>query len=98
MNKETVEIAAEQYAQGNTLEYAYMQEIPAFIAGAAWQKEQSFTLEQMIEAITYGFEYHRDSMHNNQDVPNGNKLQWILGKYMPPEKHEDFIIRFGDTK
>jgi hypothetical protein len=43
MNKETVEEAAEQYAQGNTLEFAYLQEIPAFKAGAEWQKEQSAT-------------------------------------------------------
>jgi hypothetical protein len=43
MNKETVEQAAEQYAQGNTLEFAYLQEIPAFKAGAEWQKQQSTT-------------------------------------------------------
>ena len=43
MNNQTVEQAAEQYAQGNTLEFAYLQEIPAFKAGAEWQKEQSCT-------------------------------------------------------
>jgi hypothetical protein len=43
MNKETVEEAAEQYAQGNTLEFAYLQEILAFKAGAEWQKGQSAT-------------------------------------------------------
>lgn len=43
MNNQTVEQAAEQYAQGNTLEFAYLQEIPAFKAGAEWQKEQSAT-------------------------------------------------------
>lgn len=66
--------------------YEYM-----FEQGVNWQKERSFTLEQMLEAITYGFQYHRDSMHDNQDVPNGNKLQWILGKYIDPLKHKEYI-------
>lgn len=38
-----LEMAAEQYTAGNSLEYAYMQEIPAFKAGAEWQKQQSAT-------------------------------------------------------
>jgi hypothetical protein len=62
-----------------------------FKAGTEWHKEQSFTLEQMFEAITYGFEYHRDSMHNEQDVPEGNKLQWILGKFRHPLTHPSII-------
>lgn len=36
----TVEEAALKYSEGSHLEYAYIQEIPAFIAGAEWQKEQ----------------------------------------------------------
>lgn len=46
--------------------------------------EKQFTLEQMREAIKYGFTYHRDSMNDDIDVPDGNKLQWIIGKYIPP--------------
>ena len=48
MNKETVEEAAERYAEGNSLEFAYLQEIPAFKAGAKWQKEQSDSLLQKV--------------------------------------------------
>ena len=35
-----LEMAAEQYTAGNSLEYAYMQEIPAFKAGAEWQEKE----------------------------------------------------------
>jgi len=57
MNKETVKEAAEQYAQGNSLEFAYLQEIPAFKAGVEWQKEQSgkqWTDEDMLNAFKAG--------------------------------------------
>jgi len=33
--------------------------------------------EIILDAITYGFSYHRDSMNDNIDVPEGNKLQWL---------------------
>ncbi len=36
-----------------------------------------FTLEDISNAITYGFTYHRDSMNDGMDVPMGNKLQWL---------------------
>ena len=38
--KTELEEAAEEYTEGNDLEYAYIQEIPAFIAGAKWQAEK----------------------------------------------------------
>lgn len=41
--QETLEEAAEKYADNNTLEFAYMQEIPAFKAGAKWQQEKSYS-------------------------------------------------------
>ncbi len=34
--------------------------------------------KEILQAITYGFEYHRDSMNNDIDVPLGNKLQWLM--------------------
>jgi len=59
---------------------------------------ENFTLEQMMEAIKYGFEYHRDSMNDNIDVPDGNKVQWVLGKYIPPEKWKEFIDSWESRK
>ena len=37
-----------------------------------------FNKEDILNAITYGFTYHRDSMNDNKDVPLGNKLQWLV--------------------
>jgi hypothetical protein len=48
MKQETLEEAAEKYSEGNDLEYAYVQEIPAFIAGAKWQAEKMYSEEDMI--------------------------------------------------
>ncbi len=52
---------------------------------------REFTLAQMLEAIKYGFEYHRDSMNDGQDVPEGNKLQWLLSKFVSVEDHAKWI-------
>lgn len=40
--------------------------------------DMTFSNEDMQNAITYGFIYHRDSMNNDKDVPLGNKLQWLI--------------------
>lgn len=40
-----------------------------------------FTVSDMCAAMTYGFEYHRDSQNDDVDVPKGNKLQWLVWKY-----------------
>ena len=37
-----------------------------------------FSKEDILNAITYGFTYHRYSMNDNKDVPMGNKLQWLM--------------------
>ena len=43
---ETLEEAAEKYTDGNHLEFAYIQEIPAFKAGAKWQQERMYSEEE----------------------------------------------------
>lgn len=53
-------------------------------------KTPSYTLNDMLEAIKYGFEYHRDSMNDEIDVPLGNKLQWMI-HYDSDIKGEDRI-------
>lgn len=42
--------------------------------------EDVYNLEDIISAVEYGFKYHRDSQNNNEDVPIGNILQWIMGR------------------
>lgn len=60
--------------------------------------QNSFTVEQMLEAISYGFTYHRDSMSDDNDVPQGNKLQWLLSKYVPIEKHSEWLVAYKEKK
>lgn len=60
--------------------------------------EKQFTLEQMLEAIQYGFTYHRDSMNDDKEVPDGNKVQWIIGKYVPVEEQHNWLEKFWKNK
>lgn len=59
---------------------------PIFEEWDDWQKEEGddkkleFTLDDVLDAIKYGFEYHRDAQNNGIDVPLGNKLQWLMGR------------------
>ncbi len=53
-----------------------------------------WTTEQVLQAIKYGFEYHRDSMNDNVDVPEGNKLQWLLGTFISPEEHGEWLEEY----
>ena len=52
--QETLEEAAEKYTDGNHLEFAYIQEIPAFKAGAKWQQERMYSEEDMKLAFVTG--------------------------------------------
>jgi hypothetical protein len=37
----------------------------------------NWKLDDIINAVKYGFEYHRDSMNDGENVPLGNTLQWL---------------------
>lgn len=39
-----------------------------------------FSLQDMMDAVQYGFKYHRDSQNDNVEVPTGNILQWLMYK------------------
>jgi hypothetical protein len=56
--KLTLEEAAEKYSEGNDLEYAYVQEIPAFIAGAKWQAEKMYSEEDLRNAFDSAREFN----------------------------------------
>jgi hypothetical protein len=56
----TLEEAAEKYSEGNDLEYAYVQEIPAFIAGAKWQAEKMYSEEEVIAFTQWMYDYKGD--------------------------------------
>lgn len=44
------------------------------------EKKLDYSLDDILDAIKYGFEYHRDAQNNGIDVPLGNKLQWLMGR------------------
>ena len=39
-----------------------------------------YTLEDIIDAVQYGFDYKTESQNNGQNVPIGNTLQWLMSK------------------
>lgn len=38
----------------------------------------NYTLDDIIEAVQYGFDYRADSMNDGKHVPLGNTLQWLM--------------------
>lgn len=59
--------------------------------------QQYWTTEQILNAIKYGFEYFRDSTHDDTDVPKGNKLQYLL-QFIDPLKHKETIDNWTKDK
>jgi len=49
-----------------------------------------YSLEDILKAAQYGFEYHRDSQNNDVNVPVGNVLQWLMGEKKLLELPEEF--------
>lgn len=84
----------------NKLKIIIDKERSIWLNGANFQKERSgsWTTEQMLQAIKYGFEYHRDSMNDGVDVPEGNKLQWLIGSYISVDKHKEFLDKYSFNK
>ena len=48
------------------------------------------TLEDIIEAVQYGFDYRVDSMNDGKHVPLGNTLQWLMWRKNLKEVPEEF--------
>lgn len=60
--------------------------------------DREWTTTQLLEAIDYGFNYHRDSMNDDVAVPVGNKLQWLIGKFIKPEKQKEWLDNYNKQK
>lgn len=39
-----------------------------------------YTLQDIIDAVQYGFDYRGESQNDGKKVPAGNVLQWLMGK------------------
>ena len=50
-----------------------------------------FTLEDIIDAVQYGFDYRVEAMNNGVSVPDGNVLQWLMNKKGLVELPQEFI-------
>lgn len=64
-------------------------DLPFELIGSDNQKI-NWKLDDILNAIKYGFEYHRDSMNDEIDVPLGNKLQWL--EYYKMSKFTSIIV------
>lgn len=49
-----------------------------------------YTLQDIIDAVQYGFDYRAKSQNDGERVPLGNTLQWLMSKKNLMEVPEDF--------
>lgn len=54
------------------------------------QPEVHWTLQDIIDSVQYGFDYRDISQNNGKNVPNGNVLQWLMGKKKLIDLPEEF--------
>ncbi len=40
----------------------------------------TFSLDDILDAVQYGFDYRTESMNDGKHVPVGNTLQWVMMK------------------
>lgn len=53
-----------------------------------------YTLDDIIKAVQYGFDYHKNSQNDNISVPIGNTLQWLMSQkelLLVPEEFKTLI-------
>jgi hypothetical protein len=42
--------------------------------------EETYTLEDLLEAAKYGYEYRENTAHPDEPLPTGNVLQWLMAR------------------
>ncbi len=40
----------------------------------------TYTLQDIIDAVQYGFDYRIEAQNDGKSVPSGNVLQWLMAK------------------
>lgn len=53
-----------------------------------------YTLQDIIDAVQYGFEYRAESQNDGIKVPIGNVLQWLMyqkGLIEVPQEFRDYM-------
>jgi hypothetical protein len=59
--------------------------------------DMEYTLQDIIDVVQYGFDYRENAMHDGVSVPDGNVLQWLMGKKNLSKLPEEFI-KFKEEK
>ena len=56
------------------------------------QEKIEYTLQDIVDAVQYGFNYRVESQNDGKAVPLGNTLQWLMAKkdllFVPQEFKE----------
>lgn len=55
-----------------------------------------YTLQDIIDAVQYGFDYRGESQNDGKKVPLGNTLQWLMwkkGLVEIPKEFKDIQIK-----
>lgn len=59
---------------------------------------EKYNLEDIIEAVQYGFDYRIDSMNDGKHVPLGNTLQRLMTRKKLKEVPEEFVEKLKNRK
>lgn len=57
-----------------------------------------YSLDDIIEAVQYGFDYRVDSMNNGKHVPLGNTLQWLMMRKELKKVPEEFAEKLKNRE
>ena len=49
-----------------------------------------YSLDDILEAVQYGFDFREQSRNNSKNVPLGNTLQWLMWRKNLKEVPEEF--------
>lgn len=58
--------------------------------GAKCEPEKQYSLQDIIDAVQYGFDYRGNSQNDGKKVPLGNTLQWLMAKKGLVEVPQEF--------
>ena len=57
-----------------------------------------YTLQDIIDAVQYGFDYRVESQNDGKKVPLGNTLQWLMAKKDLVNVPEEFKERMDKER
>mgnify|MGYP003436656918 CR=1 FL=1 len=58
----------------------------------------NYTLDDIIEAVQYGFDYREESINDGKHVPLGNTLQWLMMRKKLKKAPEEFAEKLKNRE